>query len=139
MSFQAIRAAFEVALTDAFEAVDPPVPCFYDNVQETPPNAEHVLINISFPSMTVPVICDGPNHVELIRGNVQVSIYSKRREGMRRLEELSATAARTLVELHSVCSDVGASCGQVAGPTYLLGGNEPYAMASVSAPFTARG
>ena len=139
MSFQAIRAAFEVALTDAFGAMSPAVPCYYDNVQETPPNAEHVLINISYPSMTVPVICKGPNHVELIRGNVQVSIYCKRREGMKRLEELSATAAQVLVDIHDVCSDVGASCGQVAGPVYLLSGDAPYAMASVSAPFTARG
>lgn len=139
MTFQAIRAAFEVALTDAFAAVSPAVPCYYDNVQETPPNAEHVLINISYPSMTVPVICKDENQAELIRGNVQVSIYTKRREGMGRLEDLSAVAAQVLAGMHDVCSEVNASCGQVAGPVYLLSGNEPYAMASVSAAFTAHG
>lgn len=139
MSLQTIRAAFEVALTDAFAGMTPAVPCYYDNVQETPPNSEHVLINISYPSLTEPVICKAESNVELVRGNVQVSIYTARQKGMGRLEEMSALAAQTLVRMHDVCSDVNASCGQINGPDYLLSGDAPYAMASVSAPFTARG
>ena len=79
MSFQALRAAFEVALTEAFAAMTPAVPCYYDNVQETPPNSEHVLISISYPSLTEPVICKAENQVELVRGNVLRSTPHGRR------------------------------------------------------------
>jgi hypothetical protein len=142
MSYTAIRAVFEAALNTAYQGLTTPVPVLFDNVQETQPNGEHVILSIGFPSSTEPLVCStGETNIEFIRGSIQVSCYVPRGRGMKRLEELAAVALQTLVAIpqqadpNKICPRVG----NIEGPTPILSGDEPYGLSVVSAVFTARG
>ena len=137
--FQSIRATFEVALNDAYAGLSPAVPVVFDNTLETPPPLPHVLVNLTYTDMTNPVLCKEEAAMEQIRGNIQVSCYTKRGQGMKQLEELAAVAMQTLVQMRNICSPVNPMVGQINGPDNVLEGDAPYALATVSAPFTAKG
>ena len=139
MSFQAIRSTFEVALNDAYAGLSPAVPVVFDNTLDTPPPLPHVLVNLTYTDMTNPVICPNEAAMEQIRGNIQVSCYTKRGQGMKQLEELAAVAMQTLVQLRNICDPVNPMVGQINGPDNVLEGDAPYALVTVSAPFTAKG
>ena len=139
MSFQAIRATFETALNDAYAGLSPAVPVVFDNVQETPPELPHVLVNLTYTDMTNPVICKTEAAMEQIRGNIQVSCYTKRGQGMKQLEELAMVAMQTLVQMRNICDPVNPMVGEINGPDNVLEGDAPYALVTVSAPFTAKG
>ena len=139
MSFQAIRSTFEVALNDAYAGLSPAVPVVFDNTLDTPPPLPHVLVNLTYTDMTNPVLCKEEAAMEQIRGNIQVSCYTKRGQGMKQLEELAAVAMQTLVQMRNICSPVNPMVGQINGPDNVLEGDAPYALATVSAPFTAKG
>ncbi len=143
MSFQAIRAVFETELFAAYQAMTPPVITVFQNVQETPPgtgaDAEYVVLQISFPSTTEPVLCLDISNTELIRGSVQINCYSPRERGMGRLENMAAVAMSTLNTLKAADTTVNACVGEISGPTNVLSGDNPLAMVVLSAPFTARG
>ena len=137
--FQSIRATFEVALNDAYAGLSPAVPVVFDNVQETPPELPHVLVNLTYTDMTTPVLCPNEAAMEQIRGNIQVSCYTKRGQGMKQLEELAAVAMQTLVQMRNICDPVNPMVGEINGPDNVLEGDAPYALVTVSAPFTAKG
>ena len=139
MSFQAIRATFEAAISSAYAGLSPAVPVVFDNVQETPPELPHVLVSLSYTDTTTPVLCPDEAAMEQIRGSITISCYAKRGQGMKQLEELSAVAMQTLVQLKDICNEVRATVGTINGPSNVLSGNAPYALASVTAPFTAKG
>jgi hypothetical protein len=142
MSYATIRAAFEVAINNAYQALIPSVPVYFDNVQETPANSEHVILSIGFPSTAEPVVCSlDEGNIEHIRGSIQISCYTPRGQGMKRLEELAAVAAQTLVQLplQPDPNNVRPRIGNIEGPTPILSGDAPYALSVVSATFTAKG
>ncbi len=142
MSFADIRALFETELTTAFQAMTPPVPVDYDNVQEEPApgsNSEYVILNLSFPTTVEPIISLEESGIELIRGAVQVSCYTPRQQGMKRLEAMAETAMITLNNLKTKSSTINACVGTISGPTTVLSGDQPHALSVVAAPFTAKG
>jgi hypothetical protein len=113
----------------------------YDNVQEAPPDAEHVILSIGFPATALPVICSEESNVEFIRGSIQISCYTPRGQGMKRLEELAQIGIRTLVGMPKQADPNGVRprIGNIEGPTPVLSGAQPYALSVVSATFTANG
>lgn len=141
MSYATIRATFETAIATPYSLLPTPVPVMFDNVQETPPNGEHVILAISFPSTVLPTLCPDESGIELIRGNVQVSCYTPKGRGMKRLEELAQVAVQALVGISALpdTNNVRPRVGEISGPTPVLSGDQPYALTTISAPFTAKG
>lgn len=118
------------------------VPVIYDNVQETPPPTDsYVILSLSYPTMTEPVLCPNESGIEWIRGSVQVSCYNRRAQGMRQLEEMAALAMTTLNTLQTRADPEGVNprIGSIQGPTPVLSGDDPYALVTLAAPFTAKG
>lgn len=141
MSFAKIRAMFERELNAAFQAMVPPVPVMFDAVQETPPGQEFAVVNLSYTTVALPILCPNEAGIEDITGNVQISCYSPRGKGMKRLEEMAAVAWRTLNTLQAQPDPDGVRprIGSVEGPVPVLTGDDPLAMVSISAPFKAKG
>jgi hypothetical protein len=141
MSLTNIRSLIEVAITDAYAAMTPAVPVVYDNVQEEPPGQEYVILSLSYPELISPVLCPAESGIETIRGNVSLSCYTPRATGMKRLDEM-ATVGITVLNTLKAQSDpngVRFNLGAVEGPVPVLTGDNPLALAAVSAPFTAKG
>ena len=141
MSLANIRALIETQVNDAFQMLSPPVPVVFDNVQEEPPGNEYVILSISYPSFTEPVLCPEESSIECIRGSVQIACFTPRAQGMKRLEEMGTVAMQTLNFMKSAPdpNNVRLSIGVIAGPDPVLAGNQPYALVNIAAPFTAKG
>jgi hypothetical protein len=144
MSFANIRSLVEVAVTNAYGALTPPVPVVYQNVQEEPPggaDTEYVIVSLSYPQLTEPIICPDESNIETIRGNVTLVCYTPRAAGMKRLEELGAVGVQTLNGLKGQADPNGVrfNLGSVEGPIPVLVGDNPLALVNVNAPFTAKG
>ena len=132
MSFQKIRARIESQMADGLS-----VPVIYDNVQETPPDLPYAVCLISYSDTTLPVICADGEAVENIRGNIQLSIYSFRGRGMAELELYAAEGMTVMNTMYDKTADAQVKCGQISGPDSVLSGDNPYALVTLSCPFTA--
>ena len=141
MSLANIRALIETQVNDAFQAMSPAVPVVFDNVQEEPPGTEYVILSVSYPSFTEPVLCPEGSSIEYIRGTVQLACYTPRAQGMRRLEEMATVAMQTLNFMKAAVdpNNVRLNIGSISGPDPVLAGDQPLALVNVAAPFTAKG
>jgi len=141
MSFQTIRALIETRVNDAYQGLSTPVPVMFDAVQEEPPGTEYVDLSISYTSTSEPILNPLESGIEVIRGNIQLAIYTPRGTGMGRLEALSSTGLIVLNSLKSwsLSDPNGIKCqvGATLGPINVLSGNDPLALSNVSAPFLA--
>ena len=101
ITYQPIRARYEMAVRDALAGLSPGIVLYYDNVQEEPlPGGsvvEYATITVSFPSTAIADLCGS---MQRILGNVQVNIYGRRMNGMKRLEEAAAAVACALMSIH---------------------------------------
>ena len=141
MSLANIRSLVEVAMNDAFAALTPAVPVVFQNVQEEPPGQEYVILNLVYPNLTQPIICPEESNIETIQGTVTFVCYVPRAQGMKRLEELATVGCQTLNALKAQPdpNNVRFNLGAIEGPITVLDGDNPLALASVTAPFTAKG
>ena len=92
---------------------------------------------VSYVSTTETIICQTESGVENLQGNLQLSIYASRGRGMKALEEYAAEGMKVMNTMYDWSSPVRVRCGQINGPVPLLNGPEPYALATVSCPFSA--
>lgn len=140
MTLKTVRALFESHLNAAYQALTPPVPVMFDNVQETPPNSEHVILSLGYDTFTEPLVCMTEPMIEAIRGTIQIACYTPKGRGMARLEELGVTAIQALNTIHTNPLAVQAhpQIPTVNGPVPILSGDQPYALVNVSAPFRVR-
>jgi len=138
MSFQLIRGHIESHVNDVFQSLDPPVEVIFDNVQDTPPAVPYVLCLISYNTTTEPVICPDGGAVENLRGDLQLSIYGQRGRGMAPLELYAAEGMRAMNTMYNRNGTVHVKCGQISGPEPVLSGDNPYALVTLSCPFTAK-
>ena len=137
MTFQAVRSEIESKVFAAYQALTPSVPVVFDNTIDTPPGLPYVVCLIDYVTTTETVVCPTEAAVENLQGNLQLSIYTPRGEGMKALEEYSTTAMVVFNTMYDWSSSVRVRCGQINGPVPLLNGPEPYALATVSCPFGA--
>ena len=137
MSFQQIRAHIETRVQQAFSELNPIVEVVFDNTFESPPAVPYVVCIVSYVSTTEPVVCQTESAVENLRGNLQISAYSPRGRGMKRLEEYAAKAMTCINNLYDWNEPVKVKAGQITGPNYLLASDEPYVLVTVSCPFVA--
>lgn len=136
MSFQLIRSHIETRIQAAYQVQR--VQVVWDNVQETPPALPYVICLISFQETTEAVLCTGESMMENINGSIQLSHYAPRGQGMKQLETLAATGMsclNTMYDWGNTTANV--KMGRINGPVHLLEGPEPYAISTLSAPFTA--
>lgn len=130
-----IRSYIETRVAAAY----PGVPIIFQNVQETPPDSyPYVICLISYPTTTEPVICQHESAVEQLRGNLQISCYAERGQGMKALEDMGVQAMVLMNRMYEWDSPVKVRCGQISGPTPILAGTEPYALVTISCPFNAQ-
>ena len=137
MTFQAIRAHIETKVNDAFQALVPSIEVMFDNVQETPPAVPYVVCLISYLDTTVTTVSVTDGAMEQLNGNLQLSIYVPRGQGMKALEEYATTSMVLMNNLYDWGSTVKVKAGQINGPVPLLNGDQPYALATISCPFIA--
>ena len=133
MTLAAIRSIFEVGIDNAYA-----VPVVYDNVQETAPTSyPYVYVALTYSNMSEPILCFTANAIETINGTVQISVYQKRGAGMRELEQLCADGMTALNGLYDSTQDNRVKIGAIQGPETVTTGQEPYVVATFSAPFMA--
>ena len=137
MTLQAVRAHIESRVNSAFQALNPPLEVCFDNTFDTPPGLPYVICLVSYNSTTEPVICRTESNVENLTGNLQLSIYAPRGQGMKDLEEYAAEGMKVMNTMYDWTSPIRVRCGQISGPVPLLNGPEPYALATISCPFSA--
>jgi hypothetical protein len=137
MTLQAVRAHIESKVYNAFQGLTPSLPVVWDNVQEKPPGMPYVICLISYTNTTESVVCQTEASVENLNGNLQLSIYVPRGGGMKALEEYAAEGMKVMNTMYDWSSSVRVRCGQINGPVPLLNGPEPYALATISCPFSA--
>lgn len=137
MTFQAVRAHIESKVYSAYQALSPSVPVVWDNAQEVPPALPYVICLVSYVSTTESVMCQAESGVENLQGNIQLSMYVPRGQGMKALEEYAAEGMKVMNTMYDWSSSVRVRCGQINGPVPLLNGPEPYALATISCPFGA--
>ena len=137
-SFSEVRAVVESKIWNAYQALSTPIEVVFDNVQEVPPSLPYVVCIMSYVTTTEPVICPGGSAMERLLGNLQLSCYAPRAQGMKQLENMASVGMRTMNTMHLDTTDARVRCGQINGPTPVLTGNEPYALVTFSCSFDAK-
>jgi len=137
MSFASVRSVIETKVSSIYQAMTPPVEVVFNNVQESPPDLPYVICLISYTTTTEPVICPDGGALERLLGNLQLSCYAPRGRGMKQLEELGAEGMKAMNTMYDNTASTQVKCGQINGPTPVLGGTEPYALTTLSCSFSA--
>ena len=137
MSFASIRSVIESKVWDQFQSLSTPVEVLFDNVQETPPALPYVVCIISYTTTTEPTLCIDGEALEAIVGNLQLTCYVPKAQGMKQLENLSAEGMKAINTMYDPNGTTKVKCGQINGPTAILGDAAPYALATLSCRFTA--
>ena len=137
MTFASVRAVIEKKVFDQYQALSPAVTVVFDNVQETPPALPYVICLVSYTTTTEPVLCIDGGAIEDLRGNLQLSCYAPRAEGMKQLENLAAEGMKAMNTMYDATANSRVKCGQISGPTPVLANAEPYALITLSCPFAA--
>ena len=137
MSFAAVRSVIESKVWNQYQGLSTPVGVVFDNVQEVPPALPYVICLISYTSTTEPVICPGGGAVERLLGNLQLSCYAPRAQGMKALENMGAEGMKAMNTMFDANATTKVKCGRINGPTPVLAGTEPYALLTLSCTFDA--
>ena len=137
MTFASVRAVIEKKVFDQYQALSPAVTVVFDNVQETPPALPYVICLVSYTTTTEPVLCIDGGAIEDLRGNLQLSCYAPRAEGMKQLENLAAEGMKAMNTMYDATANSRVKCGQISGLTPVLANAEPYALVTLSCLFAA--
>ena len=135
MSLQSVRAIIEQRIQAAY-AVDR-IAVVFNNTFETPPPVPYVVCLVDYVDVAQPLVCQVEPLIEDLRGNIQISCYTKRGQGMGQLELMAETAMKAMNQMYQWGDAVTVKCGAVSGPVSVLEGSDPYALVTVSAPFVA--
>ena len=91
MTFQAVRAVFEVPVINALAALTPTVPCYVDNQLFTTPDAgqEYGTIDLQFGATTSRTLT---GNSENLRGSLVVECFTAKNTGPARAQEMEESA-----------------------------------------------
>ena len=139
MRYQAVRAAVESPLQDAFQALSPAVPVFFDNITAAPANAttEYVTVSLSFGLTTEQTL---ESNLDRIRGSIVIRVYTEKGKGSARNQSLIDTAVTTLLRLSAstrAATGVYLRPGAIDGPTFSTTEVSPHLVGRVSTGFIA--
>ena len=121
MSFQAVRAVFEVPVIDALAGLSPSVPAYVDNQAFTVPDAgqEYATINLQFGDTTSRVLS---GNLEKLTGSLVIECYTAKNTGPARAQEMITPVMQALNGLNS-CNGYEATgavgwVGDMTGPAF---------------------
>ena len=141
MTFQAVRAVFEVPVINALAALTPAVPCYVDNQLFTTPDAveEYGTVDLQFGTTTSRTLT-GNN--EDLRGSLVVECFTAKNSGPARAQEIITPVMKALNGLNSCkgYAQFGAVgwVGDMTGPAFLALEDQPFYMVRLSVAVSAR-
>ena len=140
MTYQAIRALFEIPVIDAMATMTDPVSVYVDNQAFTTNDSsiEYVLMRLDFGTTTEDVL---QTSMENIKGSIVIEFYTSKDGGPARAQEVSAVIATAL-------NGVGRTNGQpavgaygvvrsIVGPNFYALTDRPFYVARLSGAFMA--
>ena len=141
MSFQAVRAVFEVPVINALAALTPAVPTFVDNQAFTVPDAgeEYATVNFQLGQTTSRVLT---GNTENLRGSLVVECFTAKNSGPARAQEMITPVMKALNDLNS-CDGYEATgavgwVGDMTGPAFFALDDAPFYMVRLSVAVSAR-
>ena len=151
MNYQAIRAAIEAPLIATYNALNPAVPVYFDNVFNFDTDAvdEFVDVNIQFGLTTEETLTTSHNHA---RGILVVRVYTPKGKGASRnqtLADRAFTVIETINNTAKPATGIYLRVGAVNGPAFSpdFGGQvpdqqsrrafTPFFVSRIEAPFQA--
>jgi hypothetical protein len=139
MDYQAIRAAIEQPLLNAFNALSPAVPVFFDNITAAPKNTttEYVRVNITFGITNEPTLTGS---VDFARGALVIRVYTEKGQGPARNQTLLNTAVNVLETLNETAktdSGVFFRVGEIEGPTFSAEEKSPHFIGRIETGYKA--
>ena len=139
MRYQAVRAAVESPLQNAFRVLSPAVPVFFDNITAAPADAttEYVTVSLSFGLTTEQTL---ESNFDRIRGSIVIRVYTEKGKGSARNQTLMDTAVTTLLGLSAstrAATGVYLRPGVIDGPTFSTTEASPHLVGRVSTGFIA--
>ena len=141
MSFQAVRAVFEVPVITALAGLSPSVPAYVDNQAFTVPDAgqEYATINLQFGDTTSRVLS---GNLEKLTGSLVIECYTAKNTGPARAQEMITPVMQALNNLNS-CKGYEATgavgwVGDMTGPAFFALDDAPFYMVRLSVAVSAR-
>ena len=139
MNYQAIRAAIEKPLMDAFDALTPSVPVYFDNITAAPKNTttEYVRINVTFGITNEPTLTSS---VDFARGAVVIRVFTEKGRGPARNQTLVNTAVNVLETLNDTAktsSGVFFRVGEINGPSFSSNETSPHFSSRIETGYRA--
>jgi len=139
MDYQAIRAAIEKPLLDAFKELTPSVPVYFDNITAAPKNTttEYARVNVTFGVTNEPTLTSS---VDFARGAIVIRIFTEKGRGPARNQTLVTTAVNVLETLNDTAktsNGVFFRVGQIDGPSFMSDETSPHFMSRIDTGYTA--
>lgn len=139
MNYQAIRAAVENPLLNAFGALSPAVPVYFDNITAVPPNTttEYVRVNVTFGITNEPTLTSS---VDNARGAIVIRIFTEKGKGPARNQTLLTTAVNVLETINDTAkttSGVYFKVGEINGPTFSATEEAPHFVGRIDTSYVA--
>jgi hypothetical protein len=139
MDYQAIRAAVEKPLLDAFGALSPSVPVYFDNITAAPKNTttEYVRVNVTFGITNEPTLTSS---VDFARGAIVIRVFTEKGNGPARNQTLVNTAVDVLETLNDTAktgSGVFFRVGEIDGPTFSSSETSPHFSSRIETSYRA--
>lgn len=139
MNYQTIRAAVEQPLLNAFSALSPSVPVYFDNITAAPKNTttEYVRVGITFGITNEPTLTGS---VDFARGAVVIRVFTEKGRGPSRNQTLLTTAVgvlETLNETAKTGSGVFFRVSEINGPSFAADEDSPHFIGRIDTGFKA--
>lgn len=129
----------ETPLLNAFNALSPAVPVYFDNITAVPPNTttEYVRINITFGLTNEPTLTSS---VDNARGALVIRVFTEKGRGPARNQQLITTAVNVLETLNDTAktnSGVFVRLGEINGPSFSVTDDAPHFVGRIDTGYTA--
>ena len=139
MDYQAIRAAIEQPLLNAFNALSPSVPVYFDNITAAPKNTttEYVRVNLTFGITNEPTLTGS---VDFARGALVIRVFTEKGQGPARNQTLLTTAVNVLETLNATAktdSGVFFRVSEIRGPVFAADETSPHFIGRIDTGYKA--
>lgn len=139
MNYQAIRAAVEQPLLDAFNALSPAVPVYFDNITAVPLNTttEYVRVNLTFGVTNEPTLTSS---VDNAQGALIIRVFTEKGQGPARNQTLITEAVNVIETLNGTAktsSGVFIRFDQIKGPSFSSEESVPHFVGRIDTGYKA--
>ena len=139
MDYQAIRAAIEKPLLDAFEGLTPSVPVYFDNITAAPKNTttEYVRVGVTFGVTNEPTLT---STVDFARGALVIQVFTEKGKGPARNQALLTEAVSVLENLNDTAkttTGVFFRVSEIRGPSFSSTEISPHFVGRIDTGYTA--